>query len=62
MIHLEDLDTVGLRNDRIIVKSDQEPSIVDTTREVARQRVSDHGTALENREEQEGPASDGNRT
>ena len=45
---VEDLDTIGLRNDRIIMKSDQEPAIVDVAKEIARQRISSHGTALEN--------------
>ena len=44
----EDLDTVGLRNDRIIVKNDQENSANDVAREVARCRASDYGTAVEN--------------
>ena len=44
----EDLDTVGLRNDRIIVKSDQETSANDIAREIAKCRASKHGTALDN--------------
>ena len=35
---VEDLDTVGLRNDRIILKNDQEPSANEVAREVARCR------------------------
>ena len=44
---VEDLETIGLKDDRIVLKSDQEPSIVDVAREVTRQRESDFGTALE---------------
>lgn len=44
----EDLDTIGLRNDRIVIKSDQEAAIVDIAKAVARSRASDFGTALEN--------------
>jgi hypothetical protein len=44
----EDLDTVGLRNDRIIVKSDQETSANDIAREIAKCRASEYGTALDN--------------
>ena len=44
----EDLDTIGLRNDRIIVKNDQENSANDVAREIARCRASEYGTALEN--------------
>ena len=44
----EDLDTVGLRNDRIIIKSDQETSANDIAREVSKCRASTYGTAVEN--------------
>ena len=44
----EDLDTVGLRNDRIIIKSDQETSANDIAREVSKCRASTYGTAIEN--------------
>ena len=44
----EDLDTVGLRNDRVIIKSDQEVSIIDVARAVAEVRATQHGTAIEN--------------
>jgi hypothetical protein len=44
----EDLDTIGFRNDRIIIKSDQETSANDIAREVAKRRASTFGTALEN--------------
>lgn len=43
----EDLDTIGLRSDRIVIKSDQEAAIVDMAKAVARNRASDFGTALE---------------
>ena len=39
---------MGLRNDRIVVTSDQEVAIVDAARGIARSRASDYGTALEN--------------
>ena len=45
---VEDLDTVGLRNDRIVIKSDQETSANDIAREIAKCRASVYGTGLEN--------------
>ena len=45
---IEDLETVGLRNERLVLNSDQEPSIVDVMREVQRARESDYGTAMDN--------------
>ncbi len=44
---VEDIETVGLANERIIVKADQEPAIIDVQRGVAKARAG-HGTALEN--------------
>ena len=44
----EDLETVGLRNERVIVKTDQEASANDIAREVARNRSAEYGTALDN--------------
>ena len=44
---LEDLQTVGLKNDRIVLKSDQEPAIVDMMTEIQKRRESDYGTALD---------------
>ena len=44
----EDLDRVGLRNERILVKSDQETSANDIAREIAKIRASEYGTALDN--------------
>ena len=44
---VEDLEVVGLTGERIIVKTDQESSIVSLQRAVAAAR-SGHGTALEN--------------
>lgn len=44
---VEDIQTVGLANERIITKTDQEASIVQLQQEVARQRR-EAGTALEN--------------
>ena len=43
----DDLDTVGLRGDRIIIKSDQEASVIDTAKGVAEVRASQHGAAIE---------------
>ena len=43
---IEDIETVGLAKERIITKTDQEPSIVQLQKEVARRR--DQGTAAEN--------------
>ena len=44
---LEDLETVGLRNDRVVLKSDQENAMQDVMREVQKQRQADFGTALD---------------
>ena len=44
---VEDLYTVGLKNDRIVVKSDQEASAQELSRAVAHARESDYGTAIE---------------
>ena len=33
---VEDLDTIGLRNDKIVIKSDQESSAADVSRAIAR--------------------------
>ena len=44
----EDLETVGLRDDRVIAKSDQEPSIIDVAKEIARNREGRFGTAIDN--------------
>ena len=44
---VEDLDTVGLRNDKVVVKSDQEPSVQEVSRAIARARAADYGTAIE---------------
>ena len=44
---LEDLDTIGLRNDRVVVKSDQEPSAQEVSRAIAHGRAADYGTAIE---------------
>ena len=44
---IEDLDTVGLRNDRVVVKSDQEASAQELSRAVARSRATDYGTVVE---------------
>ena len=44
---VDDLNTIGMAKDRIIVKSDQEASIVELQSEIARRR-SDVGTSLEN--------------
>ena len=44
---VDDLNTIGLAKDRIIVKTDQEASIVDLQHEIVKRR-SDVGTSLEN--------------
>ena len=44
---VEDMNTIGMANERIIAKSDQEPAIVQLQHEVARLRK-DAGTAIEN--------------
>ena len=44
---VEDLDTVGLRNEKIVMKSDQEPAAAEVSRAVARSRVTDFGTGIE---------------
>ena len=43
---VEDLDTAGLRNDKVVVKSDQEPAIQELARAVARSRETDYGSAI----------------
>ena len=43
----EDLETIGLKNDRIIAKADQEASIIDLAKEVARNREGRFGTAID---------------
>ena len=55
---VDDIGTVGLAKERIIVKSDQEPAITDLQRFVAHKR-SDVGTALEN--SQVGPSNSNGR-
>ena len=44
---VEDIETVGLSSERIITKTDQEPSIIQLQQEVAARRK-DGGTAIEN--------------
>ena len=44
----EDLETVGLKQDRIIIKDDQEPAIIDVAKERAANRDGRFGTALDN--------------
>ena len=46
----EDINTIGLKNERIILKNDPEPSANDVARALATSRESDYGTALENSE------------
>ena len=47
---LEDLDTCGLDQCRLVLKSDQEPGIIEVQQAIkaARGRAHDHGTAIEN--------------
>ena len=44
----EDLATIGLQNDRIVAKSDQERAIVDMAHGIARIRSPDFGTGIDN--------------
>ena len=44
----EELETVGLKDDRIIAREDQEPAIIDVAREIARNRGGRFGTAIDN--------------
>ena len=44
----EDLETVGLKNERIVLKSDQEPAMVDVLKEIQKSRECDYGSALDN--------------
>ena len=45
---LEDLETVGLRNERVVLKADQEPAIAEVLREIAKLRKDDYGTGIDN--------------
>ena len=44
----EDLETVGLKEDRIIIKDDQEPAIMDVAKQIALNRRGRFGTAMDN--------------
>ena len=44
---IEDLDTIGLRNDKIMMKSDHESSAADVSRAIARCRATDYGPGVE---------------
>ena len=44
---VEDMDAIGVAEERIIVKTDQEPSMTDMQNSIAQKRAK-HGTALEN--------------
>ena len=44
---IEDLDTVGLKNDTVVVISDQEPSAQEVLRAIARSRETEYGTSIE---------------
>lgn len=44
---MEDLETIGVKNEKIVLKSDQETAIVDLVKEIARLRESDFGTSIE---------------
>ena len=44
----EDLKTVGLKDDRIIIKDDQKPAITDVAKQIALNRGGRFGTALDN--------------
>ena len=43
----EDLETVGMKNERVIVKTDKENSAAEVAREVARERSTEFGTAVD---------------
>ena len=45
---VQDLQTVGLSDERIVIKSDQEPSITELQRAIAAQRAGHGSTAVEN--------------
>ena len=45
---IEDLETVGLKNERLVLKSDQENSITDVMKEIQKARECEFGTALDN--------------
>ena len=45
---LEDLETVGLKNERIVLKTDQEPAIVDLMKEIQKSRECEYGSAIDN--------------
>ena len=38
---------IGLKNEKLVLKSDQEKAVKDVMRSIARERSSDYGTALE---------------
>ena len=44
----EDLETIGLKNERVVLKSDQEPAMVDVLKEIQKKRECDFGSALDN--------------
>ena len=44
----DDLETVGLKNERLVLKSDQEPAIVDVMKEIQKARECEYGTSLDN--------------
>ena len=43
-----DLETIGFTNKRIVLKSDQEPAMVDALKEIQKKRECDFGSALDN--------------
>ncbi len=44
---LEDVETVGFKNERVVIQSDQESAIIDVLKEIQRRRESDYGTAID---------------
>ena len=36
---LDDLETIGLKNERVVIKSDQEPAIVEVMKEIQKRRI-----------------------
>ena len=44
----DDLETIGLKNERLVLKSNQESSIVDVMKEIQKARECEYGTAMDN--------------
>ena len=44
----DDLETIGFKNERLVLKTDQEPAIVDVMKEIQKTRECEYGTAIDN--------------